>query len=102
MRRPTPTGPCEASSWRNATCLLSPRPPFGCRSPQRRGHNVMMTTAPTEPTGRAESREVLAQLLAPVNGADPYPLYGRLRDRGPLKFPKANVAVFSTYRDCDE
>jgi len=61
-----------------------------------------MTTAPTEPTGRAESRELLAQLLDPVNRADPYPLYGRLRDRGPLKFPKANVAVFSTYRDCDE
>jgi cytochrome P450 len=70
--------------------------------PLRRGQNVRMTTAPTEPTERAVSQQLLVQLLDPVNRADPYPLYAQLRERGPVVFPKANLAVFSAYRDCDE
>jgi cytochrome P450 len=58
-----------------------------------------MTTAPTE---QAESQGLLLQLMDPANRADPYPLYAQFRNRGPLHLPDANLAVFSSYRDCDE
>ena len=58
-----------------------------------------MTTAPTE---QAESQGLLLQLMDPANRADPYPLFAQFRDRGPLQLSDANLAVFSTYRDCDE
>jgi cytochrome P450 len=72
---------------------------FEHRSAWRRRHNVKMTTTPTE---QAESQGLLLQLLDPANRADPYPLCAQFRDRGPFQLPEANVAVFSTYRDCDE
>src|SRR6516165_9911389 len=65
----------------------------------RLGHNVTVTTAPTE---QAESQDLLLQLMNPANRADPYALYAQFRDRGPIQLPEANLAVFSTYRDCDE
>jgi hypothetical protein len=55
-----------------------------------------MTTAP------AESQGLLLQLLDPANRADPYSICAQFRDSGPFQLPGANVAVFSTYRDCDE
>lgn len=55
-----------------------------------------MTTAPTESQG------LLLQLLDPANRADPYRLCAQFRDRGPLQLPEANLAVFLSYRDCDE
>ncbi|ASW88714.1 cytochrome P450 [Mycobacterium marseillense] len=58
-----------------------------------------MTTAPTE---AAESQGLLLQLLDPANRADPYRLCAQFRDRGPLQLPDANLAVFLSYRDCDE
>lgn len=58
-----------------------------------------MTTAPTEAT---ESQGLLLQLLDPANRADPYRLCAQVRDRGPLQLPDANLAVFLSYRDCDE
>ncbi|WP_201358639.1 cytochrome P450 [Mycobacterium paraintracellulare] len=58
-----------------------------------------MTTAPTEAT---ESQGLLLQLLDPANRADPYRLCAQFRDRGPLRLPDANLAVFLSYRDCDE
>ena len=64
-----------------------------------------MTTAPpqpTEPAEKAESQKLLLQLLDPANRADPYRLYAQFRDRGPFQLREGNVAVFSTYRDCDE
>ena len=64
-----------------------------------------MTTAPAQPTGpteQAESQGLLLQLLDPANRADPYPICAQVRDRGPFPLPPANVAVFSTYRDCDD
>ena len=64
-----------------------------------------MTTAPpqpAEPAEKAESQELLLQLLDPANRADPYRLYAQLRDRGPFQMREGDVAVFSTYRDCDE
>jgi cytochrome P450 len=45
---------------------------------------------------------LLAQLLEPANRADPYRLYARFRDHGPVGLPEANLTVFSAYRDCDE
>lgn len=57
---------------------------------------------PTTPTEQAESQALLLQLLDQANRADPYPLCAQIRDRGPFQLPDANVAVFSTYRDCDE
>jgi cytochrome P450 len=58
-----------------------------------------MTTAPTE---QAEAQGLLLQLMDPANRANTYPLYAQFRGRGPLHLPDANLAVFSSYRDCDE
>jgi cytochrome P450 len=54
-----------------------------------------MTTAPSQ-------QGFLLQLLDPANRADPYRICAQFRDSGPFQLPGANVAVFSTYRDCDE
>ncbi len=59
-------------------------------------HNTKMTT------GTAESQGLLLELMDPANRADPYPLYRRLRQRGPIQLPDANLTVFSTFRECDE
>ncbi|OJZ73663.1 cytochrome [Mycobacterium paraffinicum] len=58
-----------------------------------------MTTAPPE---QAESQALLLQLLDPANRPDPYRLCARFRDGGAMRLPDANLAVFSSYRDCDE
>ena len=56
----------------------------------------------TSVSSTAESQALLLQLLDPANRADPYPLYKRVLDRGPVQLPEANLTVFSAYRDCDE
>jgi cytochrome P450 len=61
-----------------------------------------MTTAPTEPTEQAESQALLLRLLDPASRADPYRLCAQFRDRRPFQLPQINLAVFSTYRDCDD
>ncbi|CAN5523968.1 cytochrome P450 [soil metagenome] len=48
----------------------------------------------------AESQGLLVRLLDPTNRADPYPLYGDIRDRGPMLLPEMNLAVFSRFDDC--
>lgn len=58
-----------------------------------------MTGVPTE---QAESQALLLQLLDSANRADPYPIFARFRDRGPVQLPDARLAVFSAYRHCDE
>ncbi|MCV7319157.1 cytochrome P450 [Mycolicibacterium confluentis] len=50
----------------------------------------------------AEPRQLLVQLLNPDSRADPYPLYRRIREHGPLSLPANNLAVFATYGECDE
>ncbi len=57
-----------------------------------------MTSAPAQ----AESQALLLQLLDPANRPDPYRLCAQFRDRGALLLPGSNLAVFSSYRDCDE
>ncbi len=59
-----------------------------------------MTTSTA--TGQAESQALLLQLLDPANRADPYPLYAKFREGGPIQPPGMNIAVFSASRDCDE
>ncbi len=57
-----------------------------------------MTSAPAQ----AESQALLLQLLDPASRPDPYRLCAQFRDRGALLLPGSNLAVFSSYRDCDE
>ena len=56
----------------------------------------------TAVSGTAEPQELLLELMDPASRADPYPLYQRLRERGPIQLPQANLTVFSSYQDCDE
>ncbi len=68
-------------------------------------HNVCMTTAPLQPAGPAEQAEaqtLLFGFLDPGNRADPFRLGAQFRDRGAILLPDAHLAVFSTYRDCDD
>ncbi len=58
-----------------------------------------MTSTSTEP---AEAQALLLQLLDPANRADPYPVYAKCRESGPIQLPDANITVFSTLGDCDE
>jgi cytochrome P450 len=58
-------------------------------------HNESMTTAD-------ESRALFTQVLDPSNRVDPYPMYRRLREHGPLTLPEANLTVFSSYAHCDD
>jgi len=53
-------------------------------------------------TAPAESQALLLQLLDPVHRANPYPVYRRFLDRGPIQLPEANLHVFSSFSDCDE
>lgn len=62
-------------------------------------HNVCMTSAPPEQT---EYQGLLLQLLDPAVRADPYPLFAQFRERGAFHLRDGNLAVFSSYRDCDE
>ncbi|HUO36761.1 MAG TPA: cytochrome P450 [Mycobacterium sp.] len=59
----------------------------------------LMTTSQTE---LAEPRALLVRFLDPASRADPYPIYRQLRERGALRIPEANLAVFSSFDDCDE
>jgi cytochrome P450 len=59
----------------------------------------MATSTATE---QAELQALLLQLLDAANRADPYPLYAKFRERGPIQLPAVNVTVFSASRDCDE
>jgi cytochrome P450 len=58
-----------------------------------------MTTATSQP---GELQGLLLQLLDPTNRADPYPLYAQFRGRGAFQLSGANLAIFSSYRDCDD
>jgi len=45
---------------------------------------------------------LLLQLLDQANRADPYRVCARFLEHGPVRLPESNLAVLSTYRDCDE
>ncbi|WP_165839700.1 cytochrome P450 [Mycobacterium montefiorense] len=65
-----------------------------------------MTTAsiqqPPEPAEQAELQKLLFEFLDPANRADPYRLGVQFREHGPILLPESHLAVFSTYRDCDD
>lgn len=61
-----------------------------------------MNSMTTSRSGLAESQALVLQLLDPANRAEPYPIYHQIRERGPLLMPEANLAVFSSFNDCDE
>lgn len=50
----------------------------------------------------AEPQVLFLELLNPSNRADPYPVYKKIRGRGPIQLPDTNITVFSSYHDCDE
>jgi len=50
----------------------------------------------------ADSHALLLQLLDPSNRADPYPVYDRIREHGPIQLPDMTLNVFSSYQDCDD
>lgn len=41
-----------------------------------------------------------AGLLDPAHRADPYPLFARIRDQGPIRLGQTPVVVLSSHRDC--
>ncbi len=53
-------------------------------------------------TTAADPQALLLALLDPSNRADPYPVYARIREHGPLRLPEADLTVFSTFGECDE
>ena len=48
------------------------------------------------------AQPLLLELLDPAHRADPYPIYRRLRENGPLVLPESNLVVFSSFAHCDE
>ncbi|MGE2731838.1 cytochrome P450 [Mycolicibacterium vaccae] len=53
-------------------------------------------------TTAADPQSLLVTLLDPAHRADPYPVYTRIREHGPLQLPELNLAVFTSYADCDQ
>lgn len=53
-------------------------------------------------TTSADPQSLLLQILDPAHRADPYPLYRRIREQGAVHMPESNLAVFSSFADCDE
>lgn len=47
------------------------------------------------------AQPLLQELLDPRHRADPYPIYRQLREGGPLVLPESNLAVFTSFADCD-
>ncbi len=45
---------------------------------------------------------LLLDLLDPARRADPYPVYAKVRDGGPMLLPESNLVVFSSFAHCDE
>jgi cytochrome P450 len=50
----------------------------------------------------ADAQMLLLEMLDPANRADPYPLFARIREHGPLLMPESNMSVLSSFAACDE
>jgi len=48
------------------------------------------------------SQSMLLELLDPANRADPYPVFNRIRESGPLILPDNNLVVFSSFAECEQ
>lgn len=53
-------------------------------------------------TTTTDPQALLVRLLDPSIRANPYPAYERIRERGPLLLPEANLVVFSSFQDCGD
>ncbi|BBX19806.1 cytochrome P450 [Mycolicibacterium duvalii] len=53
-------------------------------------------------TTAADPQSLLVTLLDPAHRADPYPIFRQIREFGPLRLPELNLAVFTSYADCDQ
>lgn len=57
----------------------------------------------TVPSSTAtDPQALLLEMLDPAKRADPYPLYKRIRECGPLQMPDATLTVLTSFSDCDE
>ncbi|MGJ6121139.1 cytochrome P450 [Mycolicibacterium sp. Y3] len=48
------------------------------------------------------AQALLVEMLDPAVRADPYPVFARIRELGPMVLPETGMAVFSGFADCDE
>jgi cytochrome P450 len=53
-------------------------------------------------TTATDAQGLLVRLLEPESRADPYPIYRQIRERGPLLMPAGNLAVLSSFQDCND
>lgn len=53
-------------------------------------------------TTAADAQMLLLAMLDPSNRADPYDVYARIREGGPLVLPDSHLTVFSSFSDCDD
>jgi cytochrome P450 len=53
-------------------------------------------------TRTGEPPELMLELLDPKIRPNPYPVYRKFREQGPLHIPEANLHVFGTFAECDE
>jgi len=48
------------------------------------------------------AQALLVEMLDPAVRADPYPVFARIRELGPMVLPETGMVVFSGFADCDE
>ncbi|QNJ93076.1 cytochrome P450 [Mycolicibacterium fluoranthenivorans] len=48
------------------------------------------------------AQALLVEMLDPAVRADPYPVFTRIRELGPMVLPETGMVVFSGFADCDE
>lgn len=48
------------------------------------------------------TRSSLLELLDPAHRANPYPIYNRIRQNGPLQLPDSNLVVFASFSECEQ
>ncbi|MGD9618697.1 MAG: cytochrome P450 [Mycolicibacterium sp.] len=53
-------------------------------------------------TSSGDPRSLLAQLIDPAHRADPYPVYRKIRELGPVSMPENNLTLFSSFVHCEE
>ncbi|MHA3018881.1 cytochrome P450 [Mycobacterium sp. BMJ-28] len=61
-----------------------------------------MATGVGTSTDQADAQTLLVQMLDPAVRADPYPVFARIREQGPMVLPDASMVVFSGFAHCDE
>lgn len=74
-----------------------------CALPRRVHNEAMTTDGAADASGdHSDPQTLLFGMLDPAIRADPYPLFARIREHGPLVMPGSNMVVLSSFADCDE